>query len=177
MLGICNRECRHSVLPRRRLQSGDESHVSRLAVPVARGGRRLEIIVDGLPLSGGAQFVVYVTLVSPLHCDGSSCPGAALTRGAVMAVVRRRKERTPSVDRSERQSPSGCACGEIGGRRSSETRTFVRLLAKGQRQRGALHLATSCGASVALAVGITLGVPFSKGFCFVPFVDVLVPRD
>ena len=54
----------------RRLQSGDERHVSRLAKLVARGWRRLETINDGFPLFGGVQFVVYVTLVSPLHCNG-----------------------------------------------------------------------------------------------------------
>ena len=36
-----------------------------LPVPEARGGRRIEIVADGLPLFGGAQFAVDVTLVGP----------------------------------------------------------------------------------------------------------------
>ena len=47
-----------------------------LPVPEARGGRRIEIVADGLPLFGGAQLAVDVTLVSPLHCDGSPVVGA-----------------------------------------------------------------------------------------------------
>ena len=40
-----------------------------IAAPDPRDGRRLEIVVDGLPLFGGAQFAMDTTL-SPLHCDG-----------------------------------------------------------------------------------------------------------
>ena len=49
----------------------------------------------------------------PLPCDGSARPGACHTDGAVLALARRREERTYP---------------EIAGRWSSET-TFVRLLA------------------------------------------------
>ena len=81
-----------------------------LPVPVARGGRRLEIIADGLPLFGGAQLAVDATLVSPLHCDGSARPGAAHT--AVLALARRRKERTYP----ELIGRNVVLAGEIGGR-------------------------------------------------------------
>ena len=47
-----------------------------IAAPDPRDGRRLEIVVDGLPLVGGAQFAVDTTLVSALHCDGSATAGA-----------------------------------------------------------------------------------------------------
>ena len=47
-----------------------------IAAPDPRDGRRLEIVVDGLPLFGGAQFAVDTTLVSALHCDGSTTAGA-----------------------------------------------------------------------------------------------------
>ena len=91
-----------------------------LPVPVARGGRRLEIIADGLPLFGGAQLAVDATLVSPLHCDGSAHPGAAHTDGAVLALARRRKERTypELIDRNARARLVVLAV-EIGGRLSS----------------------------------------------------------
>ena len=46
---------------------------------------------------GGAQLAVDTTLVSPLHCDGSPHPGAANVDGAVLAVARRRKERTQGL--------------------------------------------------------------------------------
>ena len=74
----------------------------------------------------------------------------------------------------------------------------MRLLVQPKAREGASHFATSCGASVAFGVGISLGVCFSKGFCSVPYgsslrwgvyspqggeqvspcwVDFLVPRD
>ena len=34
--------------------------------------RRLEILVEGLPLYGGVQLAIDTTLVSTLHCDGSA---------------------------------------------------------------------------------------------------------
>ena len=40
-----------------------------LLVPNVHGGRRLEIVAEGLPLFGGVQLVVDVTLVSPLRGD------------------------------------------------------------------------------------------------------------
>ena len=48
-----------------------------LAAPNVRDARRLEVVVDGLPLFGGAQLAVDTTLVSALHCDGSAIRGAA----------------------------------------------------------------------------------------------------
>ena len=92
-----------------------------LPVPVARGGRRLEIIADGLPLFGGAQLAV----------DATARPGAAHTDGAVLALARRRKERTyPELIGRNATARLVVLAGEIGGRWSSETNTFVRLLAQ-----------------------------------------------
>ena len=65
-----------------------------LGVPEASGGRRLEVVADGLPLFGGAQLAVDTTLVSALHCDGSARAGAAHRDGVALEVARRRKERT-----------------------------------------------------------------------------------
>ena len=39
--------------------------------PRAEDGRRLEVVVGGLPLFGGCQLAVDATVVSALHCDGS----------------------------------------------------------------------------------------------------------
>ena len=41
-------------------------------------GRRLEIVVDGLPLFSGAHLAVDTTMVSPVHHDGTARRGAAL---------------------------------------------------------------------------------------------------
>ena len=48
----------------------------------------------GCPLIGGAQLAVDTTLVSPLNGDGSLDRHAADTDGVVVAIARRRKERT-----------------------------------------------------------------------------------
>ena len=50
--------------------------------------RRLEVVVDGLPLFGGVQLAVDTTLVSTLNCDGSAHWGAADRDGAVLAARR-----------------------------------------------------------------------------------------
>ena len=70
-------------------------YVRDLDLPVpANDGRRLEVVVDGLPLYGGAQLAVDTTLVSALHCDGSARRGAAERDGVALDEARRRKERT-----------------------------------------------------------------------------------
>ena len=88
-----------------------------LAVPNPRDQRRLEILVDGLPLFGGAQLAVETTLVSLLHCDGSPHPRAANEDGAVLAAARRLKERTyPELVGPRRRARVVVLAGEIGGR-------------------------------------------------------------
>ena len=58
-----------------------------LDVPVT-DNRRLEVVVDGLPLRGGAQLAVDTTLVCALHADGTPRRGAAASDG-----VRKRPSR------------------------------------------------------------------------------------
>ena len=65
-----------------------------LAEPRAADGRRLEVVVDGLPLFGGCQLAVDTTVVCALHCDGSPHRGAENLDGVVLERARRRKERT-----------------------------------------------------------------------------------
>ena len=97
-----------------------------LAVPVAQGGRRLEIIADGLPLFGGVQFAVVATFVSLLHCDGTGRPSSARVDGAALAVARSRKERTyPELVGRQARAWLVVLAGEVGGRWSVETSTFV----------------------------------------------------
>ena len=63
-----------------------------LLVLNATDSRRLEVVVDGLPLFGGSQLAVDTTLVCSLHSDGSPYRGAADTDGVVFPRARRRRE-------------------------------------------------------------------------------------
>ena len=101
-----------------------------IPVPV-NDGRRLEVVVDGLPLFGGAQLAVDTTLVSSLHCDGSPHRGAADVDGAVLVAARRRKERTyPELVRPGRRARLVVLAGDVAGRWSEEAVSFIRHLAK-----------------------------------------------
>ena len=106
-----------------------------LSVP-ANDGRRLEVVVDGLPLYGGDQLAVDTTLVPICHCDGSARRGAAERDGVALDEAQRRKERTyPEVVQSGRRAKLVVIAGEVGGRWSNEAVSFIRHLAKA-RARG-----------------------------------------
>ena len=61
---------------------------------VQADGRRLEVVVDGLPLFRGAQLAIDTTLVSPLRGDGQPQRRCVDVDGAALDEARRRKERT-----------------------------------------------------------------------------------
>ena len=65
-----------------------------LAGPNMFDARRLEVVVDGLPLFGGVQLAVDTMMVSALHANGEARRGAARTDGVALAAARRRKERS-----------------------------------------------------------------------------------
>ena len=68
-----------------------------LGLPRAGDNRRLEVVVEGLPLYGGAQLAVDTTLVSALKGDGEPRRGAADHDGVALAAARQtRKEHTLS---------------------------------------------------------------------------------
>ena len=48
--------------------------------PNVHDGRRLEVVVDGLPLRGGAQLAIDTTMVCALHRDGTLPSGTQLAR-------------------------------------------------------------------------------------------------
>ena len=101
-----------------------------LLAPNVHDARRLEIVAEGLPLYGGAQLAVDTTLVSAHHCDGTATPGAAHVDGAALVVARRRKERAyPELVGTRSRAKLVVLAGEVGGRWSEETATFLRLLA------------------------------------------------
>ena len=56
-----------------------------LGTPDARDARRLEVVVDGLPLFGGAQLAVDTTLVSAIQGNGEPRNGAAERDGVALA--------------------------------------------------------------------------------------------
>ena len=106
-----------------------------LHVPVA-DARRLEVVVDGLPLFGGAQLAIDTTLVSVLHCDGTARPRTANEDGVVLAIARQRKERTcPELVGPRARARLVVLAGEVAGRWSEETRSFVSQLAKARGRK------------------------------------------
>ena len=101
-----------------------------LPVPI-HDARRLEVVVDGLPLFGGAQLAGDTTLVSALHCDGLPHRGAADRDGVTLEAARRRKERTyPELVRPGHRAKLFVLAGEVAGRWSEEATSFIRHLAK-----------------------------------------------
>ena len=60
-----------------------------LPEPGVADARRLEVVVDGLPLRGGAQLAV-TTLVCALHADGTRRRNAALEDGVALKAAKRK---------------------------------------------------------------------------------------
>ena len=136
-----------------------------LAAPDPRDQRQLEILADGLPLFGGAQLAVDTTLVSPLHCDGSPHPHAANVDGAVLAVARRRKERTyPELVHPRRRARLVVLAGEVGGRWSEETRSFLSTLAKAKARSEPHILRKSAEQAWRMRWGALLGCAAARAF-------------
>ena len=101
-----------------------------LDVPVS-DGRRLEVVVDGLPLHGGAQLAVDTTLVCALHADGRPRRGAASQDGVALRAAKRKKVATyPELVGLHSRAKLVVLGVEVGGRWSDETRTFLSRLAK-----------------------------------------------
>ena len=97
-------------------------------------GRRLEVVAEGLSLFGGAQLAIDATLFSALRGDGTSRVGAP-TPGAALKAARRRKERTYTELAGEgERARLAVLAGEVGGRWSSETASFLSSLAQHKAQ-------------------------------------------
>ena len=89
------------------------------------------VMIRDMDLAVPAQLAVDVTLVSPLHCDGSPVVGADVSDGAVLVAARRSKEKTyPELVGPRARAGLVVLAGEVGGRWSQEVNTFVRLLAR-----------------------------------------------
>ena len=111
-----------------------------LPVPV-NDARRLEIVVDGLPLRGGAQSTANTTLMSVLRGDGTVLGRGNQLDGVALRAARRRKERTyPELETWPK--------GEVSGPCWRSSRAVVggdRLLLETTRQ-SAGEKRTSCAA-------------------------------
>ena len=71
------------------------------------------------------------TTLCALHCDGSPHNGAADVDGVVLQAARRHKERTcPELVGPRTRARLVVLAVEVGGRWSSETRSFLAQLAK-----------------------------------------------
>ena len=99
--------------------------------PCAHDGRRLEVVVDGLPARGAAQVAIDTTLVCALHRDGvPRRGGAAKSDGVALKAARTKKEATyPEFFGSRRRAHLVVMAVEVGGRWSEETRGFLSSLA------------------------------------------------
>ena len=70
---------------------------------LATDGRKLEVVVSGLPLYQGPQLALDATLVSPVTRDGLPQPRAANEDGVTLQRARRKKEqRYPELVRGPR---------------------------------------------------------------------------
>ena len=72
--------------------------------------RRLEVVVDGLPLFGGVQLAVDTTLVSTLNCDGSAHRGTADRDGVVLETEASQGTQVSRTGRSAQPCQIGGAC-------------------------------------------------------------------
>ena len=92
--------------------------------------RRLEVVVDGLPLFQGAQLAVDTTLVCPLTREGAAKPRSAVVSGVCLRVARRRKEtRYPELVGDGGRARLVVLAGKVGGRFPEETASSLRGLA------------------------------------------------
>ena len=79
--------------------------------------RRLEVLVDRLPLLGGAQLAVDTTLVCRLTREGEAKPRAETVSGACLTVARRRREvEYPEMAGDHSKTRLVVLDGEVGGR-------------------------------------------------------------
>ena len=94
-----------------------------LGAPIA-DARRLEVVADGLPQ-------LATTLVSTLKSNGEARRRTADFDGAALEVARRQKERTyPELVGPHSRAKLVVLAGEVAGRCSTETLTFLSKLAK-----------------------------------------------
>ena len=108
---------------------------ARVGAPIA-DARRLEVVADGLPLHDGRQLAIDTTLVLTLKSNGEPRRPTADFDGAVLEVARRQKEWTyPELVGPRSRAKLVVLAGEVAGRWSAETLTFLSLAKAKLRRR------------------------------------------
>ena len=139
-----------------------------LGTPDACDARRLEFVVDGLPLYGGVQLAVDTTLVSAIQGNGEPRNGAAERDGVALVKAKRKKARTyPELLRPGARARLVVSALEAGGRWSKDARTFVQLFARAC-QVGAPSDSTSSGAGMAIEMVLHFVLCRCTGTCSFP---------
>ena len=108
--------------------------------------RNIEAAAFGLPVCHGVPLLVDITMVSPLHADGTPLRGAAATDGVAIGVAERRKERRyPELVQTQDAELIVLAC-ETGGRWSDRAATFIQQLAEAKARSApkALRASATC---------------------------------
>ena len=107
---------------------------------MADDDRRIEVVASGLPLFGGQQLAVDVTMYGALTADGRPRPRATWQDGAALRDARRDKERRyPEFLRGARCRLVVVAL-ETGGRFSAETIAFLVGLSQARARAAPAYL-------------------------------------
>ena len=135
-------------------------------VPLRTDGRRLEVVAEGLTLFGGCQLALDATVVSPLHGDATHRRRADVEDGVALREARRRKERTyPELCQGNGRARLVVIAGEVGGRWSDETKTFLWSLACAKADVSATDV-RQCPSCLVQEVDMPLGLLFGEGGLF-----------
>ena len=98
-------------------------------------GRRLEVVVNGLPLYHGMQIGIDATIVSPVRADGRPVPGADVRGGVALREGERRKRRRYRELLATQRCHLLVAAVEVGGRWNEESFHFLVQLAKAKARQ------------------------------------------
>ena len=127
--------------------------------------RRIEVIASGLPVFGGAQLAIDVTVRSMLRCNGTPHGRAHWMDGVVAQEARRNKEDTyPELAGGGRCRLVVLAI-ETGGRCSAETTEFLRQLAEAKALTVSSFLRSSTSAAYQRRWMRMLAVSVVASFC------------
>ena len=134
-----------------------------LAVPGVPDSRRLEVVVDGLPLRGGAQLALDTTLVCALHADGTPRRHVAQRDGVALQAAKRKKVATyPELVGPHSRAKLVVLAVEVGGRWSGETRGFLSQLARARAREEVPLLRRRAEQAWRLRWGAMLGCAAAK---------------
>ena len=128
---------------------------------VQADGRRLEVVVEGLPLFRGAQLAIDTTLVSPLGGDGQPHRRCVdVDRGSPRRGQLRREERTyPELCERHSRARLVVLAAEVGSRWSDEAADFLKQLAW-----SSLSMLTSVGRTASLTQSARNGCQTVEAF-------------